>query len=243
MADERCCLGTAVSLWRIRILKLILLIKSYSASYLAFRMIFQSQTRVRLQQTAVSATGQLPLIELGDEDADLRTSTAEQYLSNVIQLAHRSAQILRDFRERCGLKIIPIWLLQLQAVAAGILLLDPELVDPSVVTSPGATEHSETIDTSAAALEEVFRCLLGTGVEIMIARAIARMTHQTALKQKVILSQSTQGMLQVMSETAWRPSDARLISSTYPNFATTKGYDDSEERMSELLTKWEALEL
>ena len=206
-------------------------------------MIFQSQTRVRLQQTAVSATGQLPLIELEDEDAGLRTTTAEQYLSNVIQLAHRSAQILRDFRERYGLKITPIWLLQLQAVAAGILVLDPELVNPTIVTSPGATEHSETIDTSATALEEVFRCLLGTGVEIMIARAIARMTYQTALKQKVILSQSTREMLQVMSETAWRPSDARLVSSAYPNFATTKGYDDREERMSELLTKWEALDV
>ena len=232
-----------MSVWHFRNLRLILLTKSHSASYLAFRMIFQSQTMVRLQQTAVSATGQMPLTELEDGDADLRTNTAEQYLSNVIQLAQRSAQILRDFRERYGLKITPIWLLQLQAVAAGILVLDPELVEPIIVTSRGATEHSETIDTSAAALEEVFRCLLGTGVEIMIARAIARMTYQSALKQKVILSRSTQEMLQVMSETAWRPSDARLVSSAYPNFATTKGYDDSEERMSELLTKWEALEL
>lgn len=206
-------------------------------------MIFQSQARVRLLQTAVSATGQYPRTELGGEDADLRTNTAEQYLSSAIQLAHRSAQILRDFRERFGLKITPIWLMQLQAVAAGVLTLDPELANPTIGTSPGAAEHADTIDTSAAALEEVFRCLLGTGVEIILPRAIARMTYQTAFKQKVVLSESTQSMLRLMSETAWRPSDARLISSSYPNFATTQGYDDREERMSKLLTKCEALDV
>lgn len=125
------------------------------------------------------------------------------------------------------------------------MVADPELANPTIVTSPSATEHSdrEEITTSAAALEEVFRCLLGTGVEIMIARAVARMTYQTALKKKVILSQSTQNMLQIMSKTAWRPSDVKMISSKYPNSATSRGYSDSEERMSELLMKWEALDL
>ena len=243
MANERCCLGIAVSAYHPRVYNSAPLTNAYSASYLAFSMIFQSQARVRLQQTTVSATGQLPLAESGEEDADLKTNTAERYSSNVIQLAQRSAQILREFRERYGLKISPPWLLQLQAVAAGVLVADPELANPTIVRSPGATEHSGAITNSAAALEEVFRCLLGTGVEIMIARAIARMTYKTALKQKVILSQSTQNMLQIMSETAWRPSDAKMISSKYPNFATSKGYGDSEERMSELLTKWEVLEI
>lgn len=215
----------------------------HSASYLAFSTIFQSQARVRLQQTTVSDSGQLPLTEPREEDADLKTSTAERYASSVIQLAHRSAQILRDFRERYGLKISPAWLLRLQAVAAGVLVADPGLANPTIVTSPGAMKCSEAIGTSAAALEEVFRCLLGTGVEVMIARAVARMTYQTAVKQKVILSQSTQNMLQIMSATAWRPSDAKMISSNYPNFATSKGYGDSEERMSELLKKWEVLDI
>ena len=196
-----------------------------------------------LLQTTVSATGQSPLTELGNEDADLRTNTAEQYLKSAIQLAHRCAQILQDFRERYGLKITPIWLMQLQAVAAGVLALDPELASSTTITTPGAAEHADTINTSAAALEEVFRCLLGTGVEIILPRAIARMTYQTAFKQKVVLSENTQSILRIMSETAWRPSDVRLVSSTYPNFATTQGYDDSEERMSELLTKWEDLEI
>lgn len=220
-----------------------MLTTSYSASYLASCIVFQSQVRVRLLKTAVSATGQSPLTQLGEEDVGLRTNMAEQYLSSAIQLAHRSVQILREFRERYGLKIAPVWFLQLEAVAAGVLVLDQELTSPTIVTSPGAAEHADMINTSAAALEEVFRCLLGTGVEIMIARAIARMTYKTALKQKVMLSENTQSMLRLMSETAWRPSDARLISSTYPNLATTQGYDDNEERMSELLTKWEDLEL
>jgi hypothetical protein len=44
-------------------------------------------------------------------------------LSQAIALSHQSAQILQEFRERYGLKITPAWLLQLQAVAAGILVL------------------------------------------------------------------------------------------------------------------------
>ena len=60
----------------------------------SIRMIFQSQARDGLQQTVVSITGQLPPTELGEEDGDLETSMAQRYLTDVIQLAHRSARIL-----------------------------------------------------------------------------------------------------------------------------------------------------
>lgn len=216
-----------------------------SASYLAFSMIFLSQARTRLQQTEVSPTGQSPLTELDDGDAELKTRTAQKYLLDIIPLAHQSAQFLRDFRERYGLKITPAWLLQLQAVAAGVLVLDPDLDNSQIVTTPSATDlgSASPIDNSATAFDEVFRCLLGTGVEVMIARAIARMTYHTALKHEIFLSRSTMNMLKLMSETAWRPSDLRLVNSTFPNFATTKGHDDSEERMSEFLAKWEVLDI
>lgn len=219
----------------------ILLTDWCSASYLAFCMILQLQARTRLQQTEVSPTGQPPLKESGEEDCYLKTRTAQVYLSDMILLAHRSAHILQDFRERYGLKITPAWLLQLQAVASSVLMLDPDLTNPLVVASQNEAEHSSTIRTSAAAFEEVFRGLLGTGVQVMVARGIARMSLRAAVEHKVVLSQDTQNILQIMAETAWRPSDVRLVDSTFPNFATTKGYEDNGERMSQLLMKWEAL--
>lgn len=207
-------------------------------------MILLSQARARLQQQEVSPTDQLPLIELGVEDASLRTRMSHDFLSQAITFAHQSAQILKEFRERYGFKITPAWLLQLQAVAAGILMLDPELEDPAVAaTSPKAADYEGVIRDSPAAFDEVFRSLLGAGVEVMIARAIARMSYHTARKQKIVLSESTWSMLQVMSDTAWRPSDVNLVDSTFPNFATTKGYQDNTERMTEFLGKLEALEI
>lgn len=139
--------------------------------------------------------------------------------------AHRSVQTLQEFRERYGLKITPAWLLQLQAVAVGFLVLDPALAHPAIVMSP-KTADEDTIHDSPTAFDEVFRGLLGAGVGVMIARAIARMSYHTARKQKIVLNNSTWNMLQIMSKTAWRPSGVNLVNSTFPNFATTKGFED-----------------
>lgn len=206
-------------------------------------MIFLTQARTRLQQEGVSPTGQMPLIEVDKGDVNLATRKAQEWLEDAIPLAHQSAQILQDFRERYGLKITPAWLLQLQAVAAGVLVLDSELVDPTKVASPISKDREGTVADSAAAFEEVFRCLLGTGVEVMIARAIARMTYHTAQKHNIVLSRTTMSLLQVMSVTMWRPSDMGMINSVFPNFATVKGHGDNESRMTELLNRWEELKL
>jgi hypothetical protein len=164
-------------------------------------------------------------------------------LSQAIALSHQSAQILREFRERYGFKITPAWLLHLQAVAAAILVLDPELTDPTTVMSPKAGDVDSTIRDSYTAFDEVFRSLLGAGVEVMIARAVTRMTYHTARKQKIVLSRRTWDILQAMSSIAWRSSDVNLVSSTFPNFATTSGYEDKTERMTEFLGKLEELEI
>lgn len=203
-------------------------------------MMFQTHAQTRLQQKQVSPTGQQPLTELGEEDSDLRSRMAHELLSNTTTLAYRSAQMLQDFRERFGLKIIPALLLQLQAVAAGVLIRDPELAND---TSTSTTDADNTINNSRAAFDEVFRCLLGTGVESILARGIARMTYQTALQYQAVLSTGILSMLKLMAETAWRPLDVRLVKSIFPNFATTRGHDDHEERLTELLTKWETLQI
>lgn len=201
-----------------------------------------SLARTRLLQQKDSPTARKSRLEC-DEDARLRRLEAQDYLVCAIQVAIRAAQILRDFRERFGYKIVPAWLLQLQAVAADVLLFDPSLTtNPTDDTSPKGTDlDDELIGSSRAALDEVFRSLLGTSVEVMIARAIARMKYHTAIEQKVILSDSVRSMLRIMSNTAWRSSDMSSVSSMLPNFARTRGTSDDKERLTALLTKWEGL--
>ncbi|KAK4497562.1 hypothetical protein PRZ48_012013 [Zasmidium cellare] len=213
------------------------------ASYLTSLMILWTAAKTKFEHRDTTSGQTHPFGEDSDPDEHIfRTQMSQEQLSNAITLAHRAAQILRDFRERYGLKVTPAWLLQLQAVTAGVLLQDPELADPTVVSSPEANASERDIRNSHAAFDEVFRCLLGTGVEVMIARGIARMMYHTALDRKIALSRSTRSMLQLMSNTAWRPSDLSLVSSAFPNYAASQGQEGGE-RLSELLSKWETLEI
>jgi hypothetical protein len=163
---------------------------------------------------------------------------AQEKLSSAISLAHKAAQVMSDFRQRYGFKISPAWLLQLEAVTASVLMLDPELTEPTILASHSATELKGSIRDSHTAFDEVFRGLLGTGVEVMIARGIARMMYCTARDHNIVLSRSTRTMLQIMSSTAWRPSDLSLVNSVFPDFTTTKGHGDSRG-LTELLSNWE----
>lgn len=173
-------------------------------------------------------------------DADFRSRMADQCLSMALPLAYKAAEMLRDFRERFGLKISPAWLLQLQAVSAGVLIQSPELTDSRIAASLRPGQVDGEIQDAHNAFDEVFRGLLGTGVEVMIARGIARMMYHTALERNIALTPSTRSILQIMSDTAWQPSDLSRINSFFPNFATTKGHED-RERMTELLSKSERL--
>lgn len=62
-----------------------------------------------------------------------------------------------------------------------------DLLEYLAFISSIASENLRTISTSPAALDEVFRCLLGTGVQIMLARGVARMAYHTAKKHNVVL--------------------------------------------------------
>lgn len=240
MADKHGDLGVAVSIHSGATLFPIVLTEPPSASYYGSYMVLLLVARNRLLDEPQSIAGHSSLA--ADADSIARSQMAEDKLLSAIQLAHKAAELLRDFRERYGLKITPAWLLQLQGVAAGILVLDPDLAAPIELPSPGVEGHGTKIEDSHTAFDEVFRCLLGTGVEVMIARGIARMMYHTALEKKITLSHDTSSVLQIMSDTAWRPSDLSMVNSMYPNFATTKDHTDSE-RMTELLSKWEKLEI
>lgn len=220
-----------------------MLIRYESNSYLVCSMTLHLVSRSRLLAQDDSSPPHSQLSSTEDGDAAFKAKAAHDHLNKALPFAHRAAQLLRDFRERYGLKITPAWLLQLQAVAAGVLLLDPALQSASLESSLDTVESStDDIADSRTAFDEVFRCLLGAGVEVMISRAIARMTYHTALKQRVMLSRPVFSMLQLMSQTAWRTSDLSLVNSKFPNFATTRGHVD-DERLTELLQAYEAIEI
>lgn len=246
MAHEYLYLGATVCVIYHSRLLLDTLTEPASASYLTSLMILWCAAKTKFEQRQETANHPEPstrtTTDEDDDDTYFRSQMSQERLSSSILLAHKAAEMLRDFRERYGLKVTPAWLLQLQAVTAGVLLQDPELADPTAISSPEANASDRSIRNSHAAFDEVFRCLLGTGVEVMIARGIARMMYHTALDRKIALSRSTRSMLQLMSNTAWRPSDLSLVSSAFPNYAASQGQEGGE-RLSELLSKWEALEI
>lgn len=170
---------------------------------------------------------------------------AHDSLSKARSLAYKAAQMLRDFRERYGLKIPPPWLVQISAVAASVLILDKDLTMPNMESDSSEDHPRRPITDSHTAFDEVFRCLLGAGVEIMIARGMARMIYHIALEQKIVLSRASRAMLQIMADTAWRPSDLSLMQSTYPDITSVSGDEErsANRRLTELLSSWEKMEI
>ena len=240
MANEHSRLGITVSSL-CHLFLITLLTAPRSAVYLAFTMSFFLSARTRFQQAVDSSESGAPLREYYEE-VRFSVQKAQEAFANALPLAHQGAQMMRGFRQRYGFKVNPAYLLQLQAVTASVLLLDPELTNPSIVVSQEAEAVDGSIRDSHTAFDEVFRSLLGTGVEVMIARGIARMMYHTALEQSIALSRSTREMLQIMSATAWQPSNLSHMNSMMPNFATLKS-GEGGERMTELLSKWENLEI
>ncbi|PIB00574.1 hypothetical protein CB0940_02026 [Cercospora beticola] len=170
------------------------------ASYTCFCMSLRLVARNRCLQDGERARDRSNSPDSPDPE-DVIARMAHDSLSKALSLAYKAAQMLRDHRERYGLKISPPWLVQLSAVAAGVLVLDKDLTMPNMENHP--SDHSRRqITDSHTAFDEVFRCLLGAGVEIMIARGIARMIYHTALEQRIVLSRSSRAMLQIMADTA-----------------------------------------
>ena len=221
------------------------LIMPCSASYLSTGMTLRLVARNRCLQEAEKVEQQ-PSSPDESDAADAMQRTAHDGLTRALALAYKAAQMLRDFRERYGLKTTPAWLLQLQAVAASVLVLDKDLKVHTISTHDEHVAASRgPITDSHTAFDEVFICLLGTTVEVMIARAIARMIYHTALEQKIILSRSSRTMLQIMADTAWRPSDLSLLNSAFPDFTTVSGDEESNASrgLGELLSRWEKMDV
>ncbi|KAM3415732.1 hypothetical protein BST61_g9245 [Cercospora zeina] len=212
------------------------------ASYLSHSMTLRLVTRNRCFRDGGGRRDPSTSSDSPDTE-DTTQRIAHDGLSKALLFAYKAAEMLRDVRERYGLKIVPPFAVQLSAVAGSVLVLDKDLTIPHVENNP--SDPSRPIADSHTAFDEVFRFLLGISVEIMIARGIARMIYYTALEHKIALSRAARAMLQIMADTAWRPSDLALLHSTYPDITTVGGDDEisANRRLSELLSSWENLEI
>ena len=155
-----------------------------------------------------------------------------------VSYARQASAMLGRFRRKYGLKINVSHIFHAEAMSCFILLpylkpnLESQITDPEV-----------ELDIKSA-FEESFRCLLGTGTQVMLGRGVARMMFQTSKQLGIPLPSSVLRVLEVVAETAWRQVDVLEIKSSYPNHALAGDGEASDSmRMEELLNMWEAAEL
>lgn len=190
-------------------------------------------------------------VQVVDETSEEGQSAANQFvsdMSNAVEAASqadwhtlRIATILRDYRETYGLKVATAYLFQAEAVCCMHLLGRLDMV--SYQARPVyLKEGSSRSDDIRAAFEESFRCLLGTGTQMLMARAVSRMVTQTANELGIGLPSTVNAALQALH--IWQSLDVKQISSSYPNYAIAKGLQHkAEAEMEFLLHKWEQLEV
>ena len=106
-------------------------------------------------------------------------------------------------------------------------------------------QFENPIKDTHSATEEIFRCLLATGTQMMLPRAIARMLHRSALLLQLRLPESVDQMLVMITKTSWRPSDIHQLDSMYSTWdldgrVTAAG---GKRKMEAMLKEWERLEI
>ena len=147
---------------------------------------------------------------------------------------------MRDFREVFGLKITrtkvdehtsngladrdlaPFIVYQQSAPAVIILLLalkeDAKSKELNFADHQQLRQFSEPISAMTPALEECFRCLLTTSMQVVLPRSIAQMLYQFAVQSKIPLSESITEMLSMTAETMWKSVDLAALSSDFKAF-------------------------
>lgn len=159
-------------------------------------------------------------------------------LTRGVEAAYDTVTMLRDSRETYGLTIAPTFMLQQAALTVFFLIkaahLDPALQvpHPRQGSTPATLRH-------AAALEEVFRCLLAFGVQIMFSRGVVRMAYRTAWQLEVQLPDLVHRMIRLAGDTAWRSGDAHGFQSIYPNLAMHEASNAEKVDMEAVLLSFE----
>lgn len=156
-----------------------------------------------------------------------------------LDAALRVATIIRDYRETYGFHITGaiMW----QAALYAIYTLFRHM------TSKPHEEGSRKfrVRDINAGFTECFRCLLAAGIGIMLPRAISCMNLSTAHHIGSEIPGEVKEMLAVVAGNAWKPSDARHVQSSIPNWALARhgNYTPAEYGMEAFLQETEASKL
>jgi hypothetical protein len=179
--------------------------------------------------TANHSTRQQQQKQESDKSLTQHATLASKLRKHAIHSAQDMSINLGHFRQQYGLKMVPPYMVQANGVACFILLTDLSTDSPS-------------FSSSTMAFKEAFRCLLGMGMQLLWARAMARLLHLTAQKKGFKLPSSIEMMLSAVSESAWTANDKQRLSSCWPNYAIVGTAKVGESVMMEdLIREWEGL--
>jgi hypothetical protein len=156
-----------------------------------------------------------------------------------VDAALRVATIIQDHREAHGFRVTGTLTWQ-AAVFALYVFLSHMMPD-----AQSKNDHPSGSQDIVAGFTECFRCLLASGLGIMLPRAIARMIYRTALSMRVEIPEAVELMLALTADTAWHSSDMQHLESWIPNWnlADTDNSVPATYQMGEVLQKWEAIDL
>jgi len=154
--------------------------------------------------------------------------------------ALQAARMLASYRELYGLKITLAFVFQTAAVSCFTLLANPDF---SLPQSQAVFEGNPVPFRNAkSAFDESYRFLLGIGTRVMLARGVARMVYQTSKMSGAQLPGAARQVLEIVSEAAWRSTDAQMISSRFPNYVVAANPERKHEaRLSSMLAQMETM--
>ncbi|KAK6434449.1 hypothetical protein LTR95_009366 [Oleoguttula sp. CCFEE 5521] len=156
--------------------------------------------------------------------------------------ALQAARMCQHYRETYGLKITSCFVFQTAALVCLILL---NRLDFSLTYSSALREGNPIpFYDATSAFEESYRCLLGIGTRVMIARGVARMVYQTSKVTGRALPESASKVRDIVADATWGASDVHRISSSYPNYSMPENVNGAAEAtMEALLKQWEAVQV
>ncbi|KAK6429381.1 hypothetical protein LTR95_014471, partial [Oleoguttula sp. CCFEE 5521] len=156
--------------------------------------------------------------------------------------ALQAARMCQHYRETYGFKITSPFVFQTAALVCLILL---NRLDFSLTYSSALREGNPIPFYDArSAFEESYRCLLGIGTRVMIARGVARMVYQTVKMTGRVMPEAATKVREIVAEATWGASDVHRISSSYPNYSLPESVNPAAEAtMEALLKQWEAMQV
>lgn len=167
----------------------------------------------------------------GEQISSLTVSKAS-LRQRTLDFAYSTSSLLANYRAAYGYRNTAMFVLQSAIVAVFSLLSELRRHPPG----PDSLAQPRT----EIALEEVFRCLFACGVQMMVARGVARMAYHAAREMNCQLPPSVEELMQMLENSAWDPEDVLRIHSSLPCYSLVESTSRIEESsMTNVLRRFE----